>query len=123
VTGPSVRAYTEAEMNAAIERVESAKQDHPRGWAFLETFGLQPADTYVTYAFLNASAHVERLGREEDRSLIYAAGWMNGLAVGAALEKGTERASQLLSQALAYNPIQRHLIRQAYAALSGLPEE
>lgn len=82
-----MRAFTEAEMNAAIARVETAKQNHPVGWGFLETLGLKPADDFVTYAFLNANAHVERLGREEDRSLIYAAGWMNGLAVGVALEK------------------------------------
>lgn len=82
-----MRAYSAAEMNAAIARVETAKQNHPVGWAFLAELHL-PGDELVSYSFLNAEAHVERLGREEDRSLIYSAGWLNGLGVGVALGEG-----------------------------------
>jgi hypothetical protein len=46
-----VKTYTEADMNAAIARVETAKQNHPVGWGFLGEFGLEP-DPVVTYAFL-----------------------------------------------------------------------
>jgi hypothetical protein len=76
--------YSEAEMNTAIARVETAKQNHPVGWRFLGELNL-PADELLVYAFHNADLHVERLGREEDRRLIYTAGWLNGLAIGVAL--------------------------------------
>jgi hypothetical protein len=76
--------YGEAEMNAAIARVETAKQNHPVGWGFLGEFGLEPVPL-VAYAFTNADLHVERLGREEDRRLIYSAGWLNGLGIGISL--------------------------------------
>lgn len=78
-------AYTIEQMNAAIERVETAKQDHPVGWKFLARMHLAPADNYVAYAFTNARLHVERLGHEDDRVVIYSAGWLNGLAIGTAL--------------------------------------
>lgn len=83
--GPrAVRTYTEDDMNAAIARVETAKQNHPRGWVFLDKLGLTPSDALVTYAFLTADAHAARLG-DEDRRLIYATGWLNGIAIGASL--------------------------------------
>jgi hypothetical protein len=82
-----VKTYTEADMNAAIARVETAKQNHPVGWGFLGEFGLEP-EPVVAYAFLTADAHVERLGREEDRRVGYAAGWMNGLGIGISLGRG-----------------------------------
>lgn len=77
--------YTFEQMNEAIRVVETAKQDHPVGWKFLATLGLTPADNYVAYAFMNARAHVERLGHEDDRVVIYSAGWLNGLGIGVAL--------------------------------------
>jgi hypothetical protein len=82
-----VDLYTEAQMNAAIARVETAKQNHPVGWGFLAELAL-PADELVSYAFANADVHVDRLGREEDRRLIYSAGWLQGVAIGVALGEG-----------------------------------
>lgn len=76
--------FTPDEMNAAIVVFESAKQKHPTGWRCLEEVGLTPADPYVRYAFANADAHLRRLAKE-DRRLIYSAGWLNGLGVGAAM--------------------------------------
>ena len=76
--------YTEAEMNAAIARVETAKQNHPRGWAFLNELSL-PAEDITLYAFQNAKIHAPRLGMEDNLPLVYAAGWLQGLAIGVAL--------------------------------------
>jgi hypothetical protein len=83
-----VHAYTVEEMNAAIVRVETAKQNHPRGWTFLKDFGLSPVG-HVQYAFINADAHVKRL-HDEDPRVIYSAAWLNGLAIGVALGEGTD---------------------------------
>jgi hypothetical protein len=80
----SARTYTEAEINAAIARVETAKQNHPVGWAFLEALSL-PAEDMTVYAFQNAKIHAPRLQMEDDLALVYAAGWMQGLAIGVAL--------------------------------------
>lgn len=80
-----MKIYSEDDMNAAIARVETAKQNHPFGWKCLEEFGLKPADDFVSYIWLNSNAHIQRLGREEDRRLVYSAGWMNGIMVGVAL--------------------------------------
>jgi hypothetical protein len=77
-------SYTEDQINAAIARVETAKQDRPIGWGFLSKLDL-PADDLLLYAFTNATAHAARLGEEADPTIIYSAGWMNGLAVGVAL--------------------------------------
>jgi hypothetical protein len=82
--------YSEQQINAAIARVETAKQDRPQGWAFLDRLGLDPADSYVFYAFQNGPAHEQRLAFEDDPALLYAAAWLNGLAVGHELGKGTE---------------------------------
>jgi hypothetical protein len=79
--------YTAPQINAALRRVEEAKQEYPVGWRFLEEMNL-PGDDLVVYAFTNAKAHVERLQMEDDPVLIYAAGWMNGLGVGVALGEG-----------------------------------
>lgn len=75
-------SYTEAEMNAAIERVEIAKQNHPIGWKMLDELGLGPSEELVLYAFKNASAHKVRLDRESDKRVVYATGWLQGLAIG-----------------------------------------
>jgi len=80
-----MKTYTANDMNRAIEVVETAKQNHPVGWGFLDTLGLTPSDLYVAYAFSNAALHVDRLDQERDRRLIYAVGWLNGLGVGTAL--------------------------------------
>jgi hypothetical protein len=56
-------SYTAADMNAAIRRVEIAKQNDPVGWRFLAPLGLEPPDSYVAYAFANADAHIERSAR------------------------------------------------------------
>jgi hypothetical protein len=82
----SVKPFTTESMNAAIQRVEIAKQNHPVGWHFLAPLGLRPPDSYVAYAFMNADAHLRRLGREDPR-VIYSAGWLNGLAIGTALDR------------------------------------
>lgn len=79
--------FTTDEMNAAILLLETAKQNHPTGWRCLEEMGLKPADTYVRYAFMNADVHLQRLAGE-DRRVIYSAGWLNGLGVGAGLSAG-----------------------------------
>lgn len=71
-------------MNLALARVETAKQNHPVGWGFLGELSL-PTDELVIYAFANATAHVNRLGQEEDHRVIYSAGWLNGIGVGVAL--------------------------------------
>lgn len=75
---------TAEEINAAIRLVETAKRNHPVGWGFLDELGL-PGEAFVAYAFENADAHFRRLGGEDPR-VIYAAGWLHGLAVGASLE-------------------------------------
>lgn len=77
--------YGEAQMNAAIARVETAKQNHPVGWRFLGQLGFDP-DPLVVYAFSIADLHVNRLAGE-DRRVVYAAGWLNGVGIGAALEE------------------------------------
>jgi hypothetical protein len=77
--------YTEAEVNAAIARVETAKQNHPAGWRFLRELNLAPEDSFVVYAFANARAHASRLEVADDIVLVYSAGWLNGLSVGVAL--------------------------------------
>lgn len=82
-----MKTYTEADMNEAIRIVETAKQNHPVGWAYLEEIGLKPADDFVAYSLLNAKAHGKRLSREDDISVVYATGWLQGLSVGAALPK------------------------------------
>lgn len=76
-------SFTDAQVNAAIARVETAKQNHPVGWGALGEFGLD-AEAFVPYAFLNADAHLARLDGEDER-VIYAAAWLNGLMIGAAL--------------------------------------
>lgn len=73
------------DVNAAIAVVERAKARHPIGWAFLNDVGLSPSDSFMVYAFKMAAAHAERLGREEDGVVVYATGWLQGLAVGYAL--------------------------------------
>jgi hypothetical protein len=83
--------FSADQVNAAIEKVEAAKREHPVGWRGLEAVGLSPADSYVRYAFMNADLHAERLARE-DRRVVYATGWLQGLMVGAALGAGDERA-------------------------------
>jgi hypothetical protein len=75
---------TAEEINAAIGRVETAKRNHPIGWVFLDELGL-PGDAFVAYAFANADVHVRRLAGEDAR-VVYAAGWLQGLAVGASLD-------------------------------------
>jgi hypothetical protein len=82
-----MKPYTEEEVNAAIARVETAKQNKPRGWVYLEDMGLKPADPFVEYAFRNADTHAMRLATEDAR-LIYAAGWLQGLSIGVALAQG-----------------------------------
>lgn len=84
-TGKKVEAYTEDEMNQAIQRVETAKQNHPHGWACLADLSLTPTDSFLVYAFTNAHAHSRRLGLEDDIELVYSAGWLNGLMIGVAL--------------------------------------
>lgn len=79
-----MKTYTEDEMNQALARVEEVKQNHPVGWGFLGELSL-PEEELVLYAFANATAHVNRLGQEEDRRIIYSAGWLNGIGVGVAL--------------------------------------
>lgn len=83
-------AYTDDEINAALERVEAAKQKHPIGWGMLDELGLGPSDNMVAYAFENAHTHKRRLDREDDKRVIYATGWLQGLAVGQSLGKGGE---------------------------------
>jgi hypothetical protein len=78
-----VEIYTAEEMNTAIARVETAKQNHPVGWAFLGEMGVP--DDIVSYAFLNADLHLKRLDQETDTRVIYSAGWLNGLGIGIAL--------------------------------------
>jgi hypothetical protein len=80
-----MRIYTTDEMNTAIKCVDDAKAMYPVGWAFLDVIGLRPSDSYVTYAFLNAEAHLSRLEEESDLAVVYAVGWLNGLSVGACL--------------------------------------
>jgi|1185.fasta_scaffold03386_3 hypothetical protein len=75
--------YTAEELNTAIARVETAKQNHPMGWGFLSELSL-PTDL-VTYTFLNANAHIKQLGQEEDTRVIYSVGWLNGVSIGVAL--------------------------------------
>jgi hypothetical protein len=82
--------YTDSHVNAAIARVEAAKQNNPVGWKFLDEVGLRPADTFVAYAFVNADAHAARLVGEDPR-VIYATGWLQGLAIGVALAEGVWR--------------------------------
>ena len=79
--------YTEDEVNAAIDRVEIAKQNHPIGWEMLDELGLDPSEEFVLYAFQNANAHLERLAQEKDLRVVYAVGWLQGLAVGHSLPK------------------------------------
>lgn len=80
-----MKTYTEADVNAAIKIVETAKQNHPVGWRYLEEVGLRPADDFVVYAFTNAQAHSARIAQENDPILIYCTGWLQGLSIGAAL--------------------------------------
>jgi hypothetical protein len=80
-----LRIFTVDEMNAAIERVETAKQNYPMGWAYLDEIGLRPSDSYVSYAFTNADAYLARLQEEDDLTVVYSVGWLNGLSVGASL--------------------------------------
>lgn len=82
-----MKAFTEADMNEAIRRVETAKQNTPQGWKFLSDFGLNPPESYVMYAFTNAKAHEKRLKEEGDVVFIYAASWLQGLCIGVALPK------------------------------------
>lgn len=77
-------SYTEEEVNAAIARVEIAKQNNPVGWRFLNELGLDPAENFVIYAFRNADLHMTQL-KENDLRVIYAAAWLNGLAIGQSL--------------------------------------
>lgn len=79
--------YTEDEMNAAIARVETAKQNNPVGWGMLDEIGLDPAEELVAYAFQNADVHKARLGQEKDPRIVYATGWLHGLAIGYSLSK------------------------------------
>lgn len=79
-----METYTEDEMDQALARVEEVKKIHPVGWDFLSELSL-PGEELVLYAFVNATAHVQRLGQEEDRRVIYAAGWLNGIGVGVVL--------------------------------------
>lgn len=78
--------YTADDINAAIDQVETAKQNHPVGWGMLDEIGL-PGDALVSYAFQNATAHMARLYEEKDRRVIYATGWLQGVAIGTALGK------------------------------------
>jgi hypothetical protein len=80
-------SYTAEEVNAAFARIEAAKDRHPRGFRFLETFALRPATSFVVWAYVNADAHASRLAREDARN-IFAAAWLDGLAVGVALAQG-----------------------------------
>ena len=78
--------YSEDEINAAIVRVERAKQNNPVGWAMLDELGLDPSGAFVVYAFQNANAHMSRLAQENDHRVIYATGWLQGLAIGQSLQ-------------------------------------
>lgn len=80
--------YSEDEINAAIERVEIAKQNNPLAFTFLDKLGLDPSMSYAAYARRLATVHETRLVREADAAVIYAAAWLNGLAVGHELGKG-----------------------------------
>lgn len=79
--GPMVTAE---QINEAIRIVETLKENHRVGWGMLDELGL-PGDALVAYALANAEASAERLGREP-RSVVYATGWLQGLAVGKALK-------------------------------------
>lgn len=80
--------YSEDEVNAAITSVEIAKQNHPLGFTFLDRLGLDPSSSYAAYAQRLATLHEARLVRENDAAVVYAAAWLNGLAVGHELGKG-----------------------------------
>lgn len=80
-----MNGYSEQEVNAAIARVETAKQNHPVGWRFLKDLNLAPPDSFVIYAFKNAKAQHGRLEIEDDVDLVYATGWLQGVAIGVAL--------------------------------------
>lgn len=84
---PPASQYSAARINAAFARVETAKQNHPVGWGMLGEFGLEP-DAMVKYAYTNGMAHSARLADEDDHVVVYAAAWLNGLAVGIALGRG-----------------------------------
>jgi len=82
--------YSEDEINAALDRVEAAKQKNPIGWGMLDELGLGPSEKLVNYAFANAYAHRERLDQETSKTVVYSTGWLQGLAVGHALGRGGE---------------------------------
>ena len=79
--------YTTEEMDAAIQRVETAKNKYPVGWVYLKELNL-PGDDLVAYTFANAHAQVERLQEERDFRIVYSVGWLNGISVGVALGEG-----------------------------------
>lgn len=81
--------YSEEQINAAISRVEIAKQNYPVGWVYLDKLGLDPSDSYVFYAFNNAKLHTHRIQLEDDPVLLYAAAWLQGLSIGHELGKGS----------------------------------
>jgi hypothetical protein len=60
-------SYTEAEVNAAFERVDEAKRENPQGFRFLETFALRPATSFVVWAYVNGDAHAAPARYREDR--------------------------------------------------------
>lgn len=84
-----VDVYTQADINAAIARLETAKQNHPTGFSFLRELHLKP-EPMVSYAMDNAALHVGRLERENDPVIIYTAAWLNGLGIGIALGEGRQ---------------------------------
>lgn len=78
------REYTEAEINAALARVQAAKGRHRRGTGGeLAEFGLRPS-SFLGYAIDLARCNDARFAGEEP--VVQRAGaWLDGLMVGIAL--------------------------------------
>lgn len=86
-----MEVYTPDEMNIAIARVETAKQNHPVGWGYLKELNL-PGDDLVFYSLEMAETHLPKLERVHDLRVVYSVGWLNGVGIGVSL--GEQRIQQ-----------------------------
>lgn len=86
-----MRRYSPGQINRAIEIVDAAKREQPTGFRFLESLRL-PSNDLMAYAFVMADAHEQRMSGEEQR-VIFAAAWLDGLAIGAALAQSGDAGS------------------------------
>lgn len=80
--------WSDAEINAALRRVDAARKNTRDGFEDLAAFGFEPPASMVAYAHELGLRNQVRWDARVTVPEAFATGWMDGLLVGLALAEG-----------------------------------